>query len=295
MHAASLGWLLPALVHAQTNLGATLSVAALAATVDRSASHFARQFAAATGESPRRHVERLRLERAAIMLVTRDATVLEIALDCGYASHETFTRAFSRRFGQTPSRWRATAASRRAANPHRPRTPDGLEEGLAIGHLSETRVRRLRPLQLLFARHIGPYEVVPPGFWDELPAAAARLGVGTDGHLVGIAHDAPGITDPSLIRFDAGLIVHDEPPFAAHESGIGFERIEGGTFAITTHIGPYQSIPAAYESIVARLDAMASRIEIVGVPSIELYHTTRIDPVGRLNQTEIAIPVVERT
>jgi hypothetical protein len=40
--------------------------------------------------------------------------------------------------------------------------------------------------------------------------------------------------------------------------------------------------------------AMAPRIEIVGVPSIELYHTTRIDPLGRLNQTEIAIPVFER-
>ena len=295
MHAGSIGWLLPALVHAQTNLDATLSVAELAATVDRSPSHFARRFATATGESPRRHVERLRLERAARMLVTRDATVLEIALDCGYASHETFTRAFVRRFGRTPSRWRATAGTRRASDPQRPRAQDGIEEELAIGHLSETRVRRLRPLQLLFVRHIGPYEAVPVGLWDELPAAAVRLGAGTDGHLVGIAHDAPEITDPSRLRFDAGLVVHRKPLVTAHESGIGFEGLQGGTFAITMHIGPYASIPSAYASIVGRLRAMAQRIEIVGVPSIELYHTTRIDPVGRLNQTEIAIPVIERT
>jgi len=295
MHAASIGWLLPALVHAQTNLDATLRVADLAAMVDRSPSHFARRFTTTTGESPRRHVERLRLERAAIMLMTRDASILEIALDCGYASHETFTRAFTRRFGQPPSRWRATAATRRAIDPQRPRTQDGLEEELAICHLSETRVRRLRPLRVLFVRHVGPYEAVPADLWDELPAAAARLRVGTDGHLVGIAHDAPGITDPSLLRFDAGLIVHDKPLVAAHESGIGYEQIAGGTFAITTHIGPYASIPSAYLAIVARLNAMSPRLEIVGVPSIELYHTTRIDPVGRLNRTEIAIPVVERT
>lgn len=295
MHAASIGWLLPALVHAQTNLDTRLSVAELAATVDRSPSHFARRFAAATGESPRRHLERLRIERAARLLVTRDATVLEIALDCGYASHETFTRAFVRRFGQTPSRWRATAATRRASGPQRPRAQDGLEEELAIGHLSETRIRRLRRLQLLFARHIGPYEAVPAELWDELPAAAVRLGAGTDGHLVGIAHDAPGVTDPSRIRFDAGLVVHRRPLMTAHASGIGFEEIRGGTFAITTHIGPHASIPAAYESIVERLRAMARRIEIVGVPSIELFHTTRIDPIGRMNQTEIAIPVIERT
>ena len=295
MHAASIGWLLPALVHAQTNLHAPLSVATLAATVDRSPSHFARRFTTATGESPRRHVERLRLERAARMLVTRDATVLEIALECGYASHETFTRAFVRRFGRTPSRWRATAASRRGSDPQRPRAQDGLEEALPVGHLSETRIRRLRPLQLLFARHIGPYEAVPVGLWDELPAAAVRLGLGTDGHLVGIAHDAPGITDPTQLRFDAGLVVHHGPLASVREADVGFERIEGGTFAITTHIGPYASIPSAYASIVGRLDAMAPRIEIVGVPAIELYHTTRIDPVGRLNQTEIAIPVFERT
>ena len=295
MHAASIGWLLPALVHAQTNLDAPLSAAELAATVDRSPSHFARRFVTATGESPRRHVERLRLERAARLLVTRDATVLEIALDCGYASHETFTRAFVRRFGRAPSRWRATAATRRASDPQRPRALDGLEEELAIGHLSETRVRRLRPLQLLFVRHIGPYEDVPAGLWDELPAAAVRLGAGTDGHLVGIAHDAPEITDRSRLRFDAGLVVHRKPLVTARESGIGFEVLEGGTFAITTHIGPYASIPSAYASIVGRLRAMGPRIEIVGVPAIELYHTTRIDPVGRMNQTEIAIPVFERT
>ncbi len=295
MHAASIGWLLPALVHVQTNLDARLSVADLAATVDRSPSHFARRFETATGESPRRHVERLRLERAAMLLVTRDATVLQIALDCGYASHETFTRAFVRRFGRTPSRWRAEAGMRRASGPQRPRAQDGLEEELAIGHLSETRVRRLRPLRLLFVRHVGPYEAVPVSLWDELPAAAVRLDAGTDGHLVGIAHDPPGITDPSRLRFDAGLVVHRQPRVTAHESGIGFEEIDGGTCAITTHIGPYASIPAAYESIVARLRAMAPRIEIVGVPSIELYHTTRIDPLGRMNQTEIAIPVLERT
>ena len=178
------------------------------------------------------------------MLVTRDATVLQIALDNGYASHETFTRAFVRRFGQTPSRWRATAATRRASVSQLPRAQDGLEEGLAVGHLSETRIRRLRPLQLLFVRHIGPYEAVPAGLWNELPAAV-RLGAGTDGHLVGVAHDAPAITDPSRIRFDAGLVVHRKPLGTATEFGIGFEEVEGGTFAITTHIGPYASIPSA--------------------------------------------------
>ena len=46
------------------------------------------------------------LERAAYRLDTSDLSVLEIALESGYASHEAFTRAFARSYGTTPREWR---------------------------------------------------------------------------------------------------------------------------------------------------------------------------------------------
>ena len=46
------------------------------------------------------------LERAAYRLVTTTDEVLPVAVDAGYASHEAFTRAFTRAYGQPPSRWR---------------------------------------------------------------------------------------------------------------------------------------------------------------------------------------------
>ena len=49
---------------------------------------------------------RLRLGRAAVLLLTGDHSVLDIALSCGFQSHEAFTRAFRRRFGMTPSGYR---------------------------------------------------------------------------------------------------------------------------------------------------------------------------------------------
>jgi AraC family transcriptional regulator len=51
----------------------------------------------------RLHLSRYHLDR----LMSSDRTVLEIAVEAGYASHEAFTRAFQRAYGVAPTRWRA--------------------------------------------------------------------------------------------------------------------------------------------------------------------------------------------
>lgn len=58
------------------------------------------------GETPGAHQRRLRLDRGAWLLLTSQATILEIALETGWQSHETFTRAFRARFLVTPSAFR---------------------------------------------------------------------------------------------------------------------------------------------------------------------------------------------
>jgi AraC family transcriptional regulator len=60
------------------------------------------------GETPGTRQRRLRLDRAAWLLLTSRATVLNVALETGWESHETFTRAFRTRFGVTPSTFRKT-------------------------------------------------------------------------------------------------------------------------------------------------------------------------------------------
>jgi transcriptional regulator GlxA family with amidase domain len=58
------------------------------------------------GETPAAHQRRVRLDRAAWLLLTTHATVLDIALETGWESHEVFTRAFRAQFGTTPSAFR---------------------------------------------------------------------------------------------------------------------------------------------------------------------------------------------
>lgn len=83
-----------------------LSVPRLAARVAMSPRSFARAFRAETGTTPAVHVEELRVEAARRLLETTDMTVATVARSVGLAHAETLHRAFLRRTGTTPSRYR---------------------------------------------------------------------------------------------------------------------------------------------------------------------------------------------
>ncbi len=82
----------------------SLSAADLAARAHLSRFHFDRVVSAAGGEPPGALRRRLLLERAAYRLLRhRDRTVLDVAVEAGYGSHEAFTRAFARAYERTPT------------------------------------------------------------------------------------------------------------------------------------------------------------------------------------------------
>jgi hypothetical protein len=74
--------------------------------------------AATAGEPPARFRRRILLERAAFQLATTNRSVLDVALDAGYASNEAFTRAFARAYGAAPASWRQTPAQPRLPAPN---------------------------------------------------------------------------------------------------------------------------------------------------------------------------------
>ena len=83
-----------------------LSVAQLAQRAAMSPRHFARVFAAATGTTPARYVERARLEAARRRLEESEAGVDAVARDCGFGSAETMRRTFLRSLHVAPTDYR---------------------------------------------------------------------------------------------------------------------------------------------------------------------------------------------
>lgn len=68
--------------------------------------HLDRIISSVAGEPPQRFRRRILLERAAYRLLTTRHTILEVAVEAGYGSHEAFTRAFTCAYGVGPSQWR---------------------------------------------------------------------------------------------------------------------------------------------------------------------------------------------
>jgi len=58
------------------------------------------------GISPRGLLVRLRMHRAKELLGTTDISIKEVARELGYSKQHEFTRAFTRFFGESPSKWR---------------------------------------------------------------------------------------------------------------------------------------------------------------------------------------------
>jgi len=82
------------------------SVAALAKLAGASRAAFAKAFLAALGCSPRQWLREQRLELARTLLSQSDAGLAEIAERSGYANEFGLSRAFKRRFGVAPGRFR---------------------------------------------------------------------------------------------------------------------------------------------------------------------------------------------
>lgn len=280
--------LLPLLVHIQTHLDDDLSLDTLSRRARLSPSRFHRLFKATIGETPKEYTTRLRLELGAFRLLIQEATLLDIALDCGYHNHETFTRAFCKHFGVTPQAYRTQA---------RHALPQSDEAVLKPGNphatqfeLSTTRVIRLRELHLAFLRHVGPYEAVPQALYDDLARWALRRGMPRPWVWLGIGHDAPITTPPDRLRFDAALVVPG--PFEL-DGSIGHQVLAGGDFAVTKHAGPLATLPDAYAVILPRVLSMA-RYRLVGLPAVEMYQATDLNLGHPVQHTDICLPVVPR-
>jgi transcriptional regulator GlxA family with amidase domain len=89
------------------HLAADLSLPVLAARAGMSERSFSRHYAAVTGSTPARAVERLRVEAARRLLSDSPLPVKRIVARCGFGSEETLRRSFLRLLATTPQDYRA--------------------------------------------------------------------------------------------------------------------------------------------------------------------------------------------
>jgi transcriptional regulator GlxA family with amidase domain len=89
------------------HLASDLSLSVLANQAGMSERSFSRHYAEATGQTPARAIERLRVEAAQRLLSESRLPVKRIAQRCGFGSEETMRRSFTRLLATTPQDYRA--------------------------------------------------------------------------------------------------------------------------------------------------------------------------------------------
>ncbi len=94
---------------------APMTAQQLAQAIGASERTLHRRLKEATGESPKRFIDRVRFETTRMLLETTSQPVKQLATGAGYADENSFRRAFHRYAGMTPGAYRSWSRARHAS------------------------------------------------------------------------------------------------------------------------------------------------------------------------------------
>ena len=95
-----------ALAYIDNHLDEPIDLKSVASYFNFSTFYFHRLFSAIVGKTLAAHIRDRRLQSACVLLATSNKSILEIGIDCGFDSAQSFSRTFKQAQGLTPSEYR---------------------------------------------------------------------------------------------------------------------------------------------------------------------------------------------
>ncbi|MBN2653025.1 MAG: AraC family transcriptional regulator [Spirochaetales bacterium] len=198
--------------------------------------HFHRIFNAFTGEPLYKFITRIRLEKAAAMLLTTEKSITAIAFECGFNDSATFSRGFKNFFSTSARAWQKNKNSKNhqelfSKNHH----ICNMKKELECSVRSISVAQRFIPAStLIYKRHSGKYEKDSRLFnqlfndvveWtsNNIPTAIQ------ESRSIVVYHDPKGITDEDKLRISVGLATAAKVSACGE---IGTMKLEGGDYLV---------------------------------------------------------------
>jgi len=264
----------------QTNLDEKHDLVLLSSIAFFSPFHFHRIFKAFTGESIKKYIRRLKIERAANSLKYSDRLISIISLKAGYENTESFSRVFKKHFNKSPMEYR------KESQKDLKESINNLSKSKVITDISIKTIYDIPDRNLICMRHTGDYNEAGK-VWNKLIGWVYKNNYKIKTNI-GISYDNPQITEGDKIRYDAcvELTVDAEPGDKM------FKRtLIGGRFVVATINGPYESLNDAYNFVYAQW-LSKNRFELRNEPGYEVYINMTPDDLPKNYITEIYFPVV---
>lgn len=230
------------------NLSSELSLQLLSEVANFSPYHFHRIFTSIAKEPLFKYIQRLRLEKAAFLLISnRKKTIAEIALDCGFSSQACFSRAFRSQFGKSAGQFRSEAFCPNSKECKTQSNPGKENDTVLFYNRTEPcaevtptdiTVAEIEPFTVAYIRHTGPYkkdaELFAKLFRKFYKWAGARDLTGLPGAgWLTIYHCDPGVTADEKLRISVCLTVPKETPV---DGVVGKMDVPGGKYAIARFV-----------------------------------------------------------
>lgn len=210
----------------ETRLASEFTLAELADVACFSKYHFNRIFHAVTGETLFGFIQRIRVEKAATMLIANPRySVTQIAFDCGFNSASAFARCFREHFEVSATEWREHRSCTYQRQETAGKTPDPVAPELV-------RVTPMADIPLAYVRYTGPYEgdgALFARLYDKLFSwAGPRDLLLPDTRSLIVYHDSIDITDADRLRVSVCISV---PPDTRGSGPVSTMTLTGGKYA----------------------------------------------------------------
>ncbi len=260
------------------NTDGDLSLDKLADVAAMSRFHWHRVFVAITGETCAQATRRIRLHKAAIMLVQTDMSLAKVAQKSGYSSAQSFTRVFSDAYDISPGQFRSRG--------------DYISSLIKIKKgeypMFPIEIKTSESRRLAAVAHVGPYPEIGSKFQQLAAIISARnLWPQTRG-MAAIYYDDPSLVDAADLKSHAGVLVEDGLEIPENLEEV---QLAAGRMAVMHFKGPYPGLTAAYDYLYSKW-LPDSCEELRDAPSFEVYlnDPTQTKPDDLL--TDIYVPIM---